>query len=79
MKYQSLRQIFKITEWKGGCVYKTVRVGYAWTDSDNYHDYIVDNITYRIASLSTKDKRFNGVDDMRLVTVETPSLVMENE
>jgi hypothetical protein len=34
MKFQSLRQVFKITEWRAGCVFKTKPVGWAWVTLD---------------------------------------------
>lgn len=34
MKFQSLREIAKITEWKAGCIYRTKKVGYCWITLD---------------------------------------------
>lgn len=30
MKYQNLRQVYKVTEWRENCVFKTRTLGYAW-------------------------------------------------
>lgn len=30
MKYQGLRQFYKITEYRDGCVYRTKPMGYYW-------------------------------------------------
>ncbi len=39
MKTQLLREVFKVTEWREGCVYRTKSVGYAWvTDGVNPPD-----------------------------------------
>jgi hypothetical protein len=77
MKYQSLRQIHKITQWKDGCVFKTKPVGYAWITFD--HNPTVDThiqfnsiSTDLLVKLSYKTTRRVSDDtpDMDITTLE---------
>ena len=73
MKYQSLRQIFKITEWKDGCVYKTKQVGYAWLTIDHNpsHD---GNLQFHSVSTDLMKKLNHRTN--RTVSDETPDMVI---
>ena len=69
MKHQSLRQVFKITQWKDGCVFKTKPVGYCWlTIGYNYqHD---SNLIYSSVSTSLTQK----ILAVRTVSDDTPDM-----
>jgi hypothetical protein len=32
--YEEYREVFKITEWRDGCIYKTVSLGHGWFSKD---------------------------------------------
>lgn len=73
MKFQSLRQVFMVTEWRDGCVYKTKPVGYAFVTLD--HSYkLTGNLI--IGSPSTDVSRELGIKSMRRVDDSTPDFVV---
>jgi hypothetical protein len=49
--YESFRyqQLWKITEWKSGCIYKTQHVGYIKAD----HEKMLNHENYTTSSIST--------------------------
>lgn len=70
-KFQSLRQVFKITEWRAGCVYKTKPVGYAWVTIDK--EEIPNNDgNLMLVSVSTDIMKKLGNKTIRRVDNETP-------
>ncbi len=69
MKYQTLRELYIVTQWKDDCVYRTRRDCYAWVTVD----YVNTDKNFQICSLSTKDPHNNG-RTMRTVTDDTPDI-----
>ena len=76
MKFQGMRQVYKITEWKDGCVYKTKHVGYAWIDIDK-HVNALDG--HELTSISTKHMVELNYKTTRRVSDDTASYVPCNE
>jgi hypothetical protein len=48
-KYQGLREIRRVTEWKSGCIYRTAHVHFAWVTID----YKTDDKNMVICPVST--------------------------
>jgi len=76
MKYQGLREVFKITQWKDGCVYRTKSVGFAWVTFDynppNDGNLIFNAVSTRISGqLLNKTIRTvnDDVQDMDITTL----------
>lgn len=70
-KNQSLREIFKVTEWKDGCIYRTKHVGFAWVTFE--HNPPQDgNLIF--ANVSTDMMRALGYRTLRSVTEDTPDM-----
>lgn len=59
-KRQTLMQVYKITEWKDGCVYKTKPVGYCW---------ITNGVTPRMAGYD-ENIQFHNVSTSIMVKME---------
>jgi hypothetical protein len=73
MKYQGRRELFKITQWKDGCVYKTKPLYEVWADLDPQAKAPEGHI---LSSLSTKRSIVLGMSGtMRRVNDDTPSIV----
>jgi len=78
VKHQGLRQVFKIVEWRNGCVYKTKQIGYAWVtlpiDSRHLDTQSEDkNIQYH--SISTDMMQKLNWKTNRTVSDDTPDIV----
>lgn len=74
MKIQNLREVFKVTEWREGCVYRTKSVGYAWV-TDGYTPSEYEPNT-QIHSLPTAITRKLEYRTSRTVADETADLIM---
>ena len=73
MKYQGLRQVFRVIEWKDGCIFRTQKVGYAWVDLDNF---VPTHEEYQYHSLPTDVSMKLGImKTMRKVSDDTPAIV----
>lgn len=54
----NLRELFKVTEWKDGCVYRTRSLGFIVCESDYFNDLRPE---YMLCPVSTKvTKLING-------------------
>jgi len=53
VKHQGLRQIFKITEYRNGCIYKTKHIGYAWVTLDKTNEELGFDSAVQLHSIST--------------------------
>ena len=71
VKYQGLRQVFKIVEWRNGCVYRTKQIGYAWVTLDTQSED--KNIQYH--SISTDMMKMLNYKTNRTVSDDTPDIV----
>jgi hypothetical protein len=71
MKYQGLREVFKVIEWKDGCVFRTKKIGFAWvtigTEPERNYD---GNIQFH--SVSTNLSKM--IKTNRTVPDETPDI-----
>lgn len=72
MKYQGLRQIYIITEWKDDCIYRTKSKGYAWITLGTIP--IEKDTQYCSVSTSIMSK----VKTNRTVSDDTPDIVQTN-
>ena len=70
MKYQSVRELYQITEWRDGCVYKTKRIGYVWATFNHIHPD--KNMVLCSPSTSMLDKL--GTSDMRKIEDSAPDI-----
>ena len=73
MKYQGLREIFKVTEFRDGCVFRTKKIGFAWitigTEPEkSYADFV------QFHSISTNLSK--TVKSNRKVSDDTPDIVI---
>lgn len=74
MKYQGLRQVFRVTEYRDGCVFRTKREGYAFVTIEVANNSVTGDIQYH--SLSTKMMmELRMMKTMRKVADDTPDVV----
>jgi hypothetical protein len=74
MKYQGRRQLYAITEYRDGCVYRTKFVKEVWVDV--FSDEIIPAPNTQLVSLPSKRQLELGhKGTMRLVEDSTPSIV----
>lgn len=72
-KYQSLREVHEVTQWKEGCIYKTKSIGFAWVTLD-YVPSDNKNIIY--GSISSKlSQKLGSKGTFRTVPATTPDVV----
>lgn len=71
LKHQVLREIFKITEWRDGCVYKTRSVGWAWI-TEGFNPPNDGNLQF--VSPSTTVMRALNFKTIRSVSMDTPDM-----
>lgn len=69
MKYQGLREIYQITEYREGCIFKTKRIGRAWVT----FGYPAPKDT-QFVSISAKDML--TINCQRKVSDDTPDVEM---
>lgn len=74
MKFQTLTEIRKVTQWKDGCVYKTAASSYAFI---TYHPFRVSpsNENELFCSISIKLLIQIGIKSVRKVSDDTPDIV----
>ena len=58
MKYEVLRELRKVTQWKDGCVYRTAHIDIVWVPMDTISGAMFekDGETYMYCSMSTSYK-----------------------
>jgi predicted SPOUT superfamily RNA methylase MTH1 len=76
MKYQGLRQVYKIVEYRKGMVYRTEPIGYAWItigDKEKYQDgdKVYASISTRVSIKLKHNQLFRRVSDDIADYVET--------
>lgn len=71
MKFLGLRQIYKITEWRSGNVFKTKHVGYAWVNIDKQQIPNNDG-NLQLNSLSTDLLKKLGTKTIKKVDDDAP-------
>lgn len=64
MDYEVFREIYRVTEWKDGCVYRTEFVERKWVPEGTLRDPVDENLLYGMVSTNyefANDEEFRGI------------------